>query len=286
MAKLGQSIGLLSALTRGETTALVEKVRCSMAPITFDVDKFNDLIDEFGVEMKYYAAVLCSCVYENDGQPDPNCDCYAGFRYPNNPKVVKLLRTSVNFNNLPEQAGMILQGGCQITIPRCYKNGNEYLYNSIYDTVSVGDIFVITNRPRRDRDILQKGVKDTISAFDVQEIVSITKKAKKYRDGIDYRLNTYKYPLPYWYVGLKDSDADLSKGEKLHGGEIDWLIGGESPNDDEFYTVEFLSKIQYVVWQDLAKDRGSDTDLLPKRILCTLRQYVDFGSSQLDSINI
>ena len=258
---------------------------CAYPGDVFTLSDWSDMVDEFGVEMKYYQSTICSCVGENDGQPDTDCDCYAGFRYPNNPVFVKILRTSVSMRGLPERVGLELQGGCYLTIPRCYKSGDSYYENEIYDKVNVGDVFVVNTRTRRDRDILKKDVRDSLNAFDVDEVLSVSKNGTIYEQDVDYQLNNFRYPLPFWYVGF-NSETDLNSGKKTIGGEIEWLTGGDAPAENDFYTVEFWSKIQYIVWQDLAQDRGTEEDYLPKKILCKLRQFVNFGTSQLDSINV
>jgi hypothetical protein len=228
----------------------------------FDLEKFSDLIDSMGVDMKYYQSTLCSCL-GGDGQPDPDCSCSNGYRYPGSPVEAKLLRTSVDFKSIPEELGRILQGGCQITIPRQERKldvlGLPYYEDlTIFDRVSVGDVFSITNRTRRATDILKKGVRDSLRAFDVQEIFSVTKVNTTYTEGTDYTFS---------------------------GTTITWGVD-KGPNDGEFYTVEFECLVQYVVWDDMAKDRGGDNDVLPKRVLCKLRQFLDFSSSPIDSIDV
>lgn len=282
---LGQPIGSL-AITQGEESALAAvRQACDYPGDVFDLSDWSDMVDEFGVWMNYYKAVICSCVAENNGHPDTNCDCYAGFRYPHNPVSVKLIRTSVDIRKMPDRLGLELQGGCHLTIPRCFKEDTEYYVNYVYDTISVGDVFVVNTRTRRDRDILQRGVRDFLHAFDVNDVLSIYQRGVKYRANVDYEVNTYKYPFPFWYVGFK-TETDLNKGKFNIGGEIDWLAGGDSPEVNEFYSVEFLSKMQYIVWSDLAKDRGTENDQLPKHVICKLRQFINFGESQLDLINV
>jgi hypothetical protein len=257
----------------------------------FDLEEFYDLIDNDGVEMKYFQASLCSCIADNQGQPDVNCDCSNGFRYFMRPTTVTLLRTNVNFKSLPERIGLQLQGGCQVTVPDKVRNLDKrgkaiYNDNPIFHTVNVGDVFVIENRTRRDRDILVKDVRDTVRAFDVQSIISVMKKGTMYQEGVDFRFDTYFYPDPYWKVPIRDNDADLHKGDHYLGGEVIWLDGGNAPAQGEHYTVEYTSKIQYVVFQDLAKDRGGDDDVLPKRLLCSLRQFVNFDKNPLDQVEL
>jgi len=208
----------------------------------------------------YYQGVLCSCRLDNNGQPDPDCGCIAGFRYKD-PVTYRLLRTSVYYKELPAEAGLIYQGGCQFTIDRIAvepnaQGGYEVVDDtlSIFDTIGFGDVLVVKNRTRRDRDILRRGIRDSIWSFDVQEIISISQRATFYVEGIDFNLN---------------------------GTDIEWVTG-KGPANGEAYTVEYLCKQQYVVWDDLAKDRGVEAVILPKKILCRLRLYVNLEASGLN----
>ena len=227
---------------------------------TFDNEKLAQQIYELGVDVDYYQGIMCSCRADNHGQPDPNCGCMAGFRYKD-PITYRLLRTSVYYKDLPAEAGLIYLGGCQFAINRIVvepdAQGNYQIVNDalpIYDTIGFGDVLVVTSRTRRDKDILRRGVRDSIWAFDVQSIVSISQGATFYAEGTDFVLN---------------------------GTAIEWETG-KGPQSGEAYSVEYLCKLQYVVWDDLAKDRGTETVILPKRILCRLRQYVNFEAQGLN----
>jgi len=223
----------------------------------FDSQKIAAHVQQHGVTVKYYQARLCDCMARNQGQPDPKCGCLNGFWYAE-PKEYKLLRSGINFKNLPTDAGRILQGGCQFTIPpKDYSSGCNGMKIDLYDTVAVGDVFVLPNRDRRDRDILQRGTRDSIRAFDVQQILSITQLNAEYLVDIDYKFTD--------------------------GAQINWLVG-KGPAEDEFYTVEYLCNIQYIVWDTMAKDRGTDETILPKAILCALRQFVNFKVSAIDNL--
>jgi len=75
------------------------------------------LINSMNVKVLYYEGRLCQCMGVNHGAYDPGDNCINGFLYK--PVVeYNLLRTSIDFRRVSEKAGMILQGGCQITIPR------------------------------------------------------------------------------------------------------------------------------------------------------------------------
>ncbi len=261
----GEILGITLVFTY--PNVIVDTSCCYEQETNFDLKGISDLIDRYSVEMKYYQATICSCIAANAGHPATDCDCANGFRYLQNPVTVNLLRTSVNYRALPpDQAGLILQGGCQITVPRCIKGVDAfgkpcYQKLNIYDTLNIGDVFVITGRTRRDRDILKKGTRDIVRAFDIQEIVNISLLGTQYIENIDYNFISYN-------------------------GQINWIDGGNHPADGEHYTVEFLSKIQYVVWRDLTTDRGSSFDALPKKIICSLRNFINPGENSLDKVSV
>ena len=263
-------------------------LRINMSAI-FNHIGFYDHIYKFGCDIKYYQATLCNCIASNNGHPSPTCDCYFGYRYGIAPIEGKLQRTQVNLKGMPEQMAMMLQGGCQITVPKQTKtlvNGNSvYTDCDIFHLANIGDVFVIKNRHRRDRDILQKGVRDYLHAFDVQEIYSITNGTITYIEGTDFE---FVKKDAYWSIPVNDAedDMDLIKNKLFFGGEIIWLSGGSAPATNEHYTVEFKSEYQYIIWDDLSKDRGGDDDDLPKRFTCRLRQYINFNINPLDSLTI
>jgi hypothetical protein len=228
----------------------------------FDIEKLAEQVARKGVTVKYYQGTMCSCVSEHDGHPDPGCDCMNGFRYED-PVETKVLRTAVNYKALPENIAAILQGGCTLTIP--WKNydpeAKTYADSDIFDLVARGDVFAVKGRRRRERAILKKGVDDRIPAFDVQRVIRVMVKGTSYAQGTDFDID----------------EANC---------QITWLGGGNAPAEGQFYTVEYECLIQYVVFMDLGMDRGSDTEILPKRFLCPLRQYVRFEANPIDSLTI
>lgn len=128
-------------------------------------------------------------------------------------------------------------------------------YLDVYNKVSRGDVFVVDSRMRREGEILKKGEKDQLSAFDVKQVISVAKGNTVYKRGIDYSL----------------SDTTIS-----------WIGGGNSPAAGDYYTVEYLCKANYIVYNDLASDRGTDDDKIPKRIHLALRQYANTQPLPID----
>lgn len=131
---------------------------------------------------------------------------------------------------------------------------NEYHFLLLHDSVSRGDVFVIANRTRRDGAILQRDVLDSIKAFDVERILTVAYKGTNYHRGIDYTLS---------------------------GLTIQW-ISEKGPPTEAHYSVEFLCKANYIVYNELAADRGSDDDEISKRVHLALRNYADFSVLPID----
>lgn len=331
-------------------------------------DETNKLIDDMGVTVLHYEGTVCSCVGANHGMPDPRDDCVSGFRH-RDPVEYRVLRTSINFKRLTEKAGAILQGGCQLSIPRwqlshhavvtgnkdlsagidlssycnikiamdrgtpqivncalkaaddtdvsiseivysinsaglgeiAYESGadgdpdgSNYLsifsqtfggdsridllpptikdatgrllgittlparyarstakaqYIPLYDKISRGDIVVLNGRTRRDGTICKRGTLDRVKAFNITRIISVFALGVEYREHIDFTFS----------------------------GQIVTWLGGKGPATGASYTVEFLGKPNYQVYEELPMDRGSDTDIIAKRVLMQLRNYEEDG---------
>ncbi len=119
----------------------------------------------------------------------------------------------------------------------------------LYDRVSRGDVMVIDDRSRRDNAILKRGTLDRIKSFDVTRITQVAKGETFYRENIDFTFN---------------------------GSTITWLAS-KGPATGDNYTVEYLAKPNYVVFEELPTDRGADTDIIAKRIHLALRNYAEAG---------
>lgn len=335
----------------------------------------QDLLDDFGVVVKYYAGRICSCIGKSSGSYDPTCGCLGGFRYKD-PVEYKLIRSSIRYDKLTEKAGQILQGGCLLTIPRKLRNHNaqvtgkkdlssdanltskyklkisiddvtaveincktdagddshvkirrilgnintalsgevafesdidgnighgyitirsltvgegskvrilkpsgndatydilglsvtqypydynisntDEIYLPLYNSLSIGDVFVMKNRIFRDAAICQKGENDVIRAFDIEDIESISVKDTVYKPGVDYSFS---------------------------GNTITWIGGGSSPSEGEYYSVEHLLPLQYIVFNDMGSDRGADDDQFAKKVMAALRNYINSQSLTID----
>ncbi len=215
---------------------------------------FTDVMSIYSQKLKYYPGRLCSCVGENNGVPKPDCGCNLGYWY-GMPEDIIGIRQSVSYRYLNTPQGRIFDGGAQFTIPR---NGNG-TNQKAYITLAHGDIISVEGKYRRDTDILRKGIRDKLNAFDIIEVVSIAQKGTVYIAGQDFELN---------------------------GTEIIWEQTGNKPAEGSYYTVEFTCNQQYKVWEVGAKDRGTTEDQLPRLIICVLRRFANQESNPIDSFEV
>jgi hypothetical protein len=196
---------------------------------------------------KIYFSRLCSCIGGNNGVYDPTCTaCIEGYIY-DEPVEELVIRTSMNLRWLDEKLVHIYQGGCNITI---FKYDINDVPTTAHYKITQGDIIVMKNDNRRDRDICERGVKDYLMAFDVNRVLSVTEKKRVFKENVDY---TVEY------------DRMATR--------IVWKAGGYSPTS--FYSVEFISEVNYLVWDDMLKSRGTMDTELPKKVACRLRGYFD-----------
>jgi len=214
------------------------------------------LLKKFGVNAKIYFSKLCTCMANNNGVPDPNCRiCKYGFIYDEkNPEEIELIRTAVRMHGINERMAFLYEGGCRITIFK--KDLMKHVVHSAYNNITKGDVIVINTDERRDRDFCKLGSKDTLLAFDVKRVISVSETSKDLTKETIFRLG-------------EDYEVIIESGVAT----IKWLDEGNKP--DSFYAVDFVSGVNYLVWDDLAKDRGGSDSELPKMVMCRLRPYYD-----------
>lgn len=219
------------------------------------------LMKKFGQTFKYYRASLCSCVAENNGHFDPACSCIQGFYYEA-PTTVKALRNDVTRKVEHTPNGVIYNGDLRLTIPK-YVDGVE---QRIYYTLDKGDVFVDSKKLRRDTDICRRGVRDTLLAFDVVEILRVAYKNTVYVEGTDYT---------------------LSKAETTpHGRTVINWVDGRGPEEGAYYTVDFLALQQFKVFDGDYRFGGTDEEELPRTAKCVFRKYFETNNNPLDTVNI
>ena len=208
-------------------------------------DSFDTQLREQGEDVEYIEARMCSCLGET-GQADPDCSCINGYYY-SAPKAFRALRQSYDEKILHTEWGKIFIGGAKFTIPKIYEKNEQ----TVFRRCARGDIFII-NKVRRERDILKRGERERINAFEVKEILSVANRATLYSTE-DYSIN----------------EVSFSAGTLT---EIEW-VEDKGPEEGEHYTVEFLCKEQYVVWDGGAMRRGTSDCELPILVPCQLRKY-------------
>lgn len=219
---------------------------------------------KFGQTAKYYQSRICSCIADNDGSFSPDHSCNQGFFYAA-PETVQLIRTQISTKYLNQPNGHIFIGGAHFTFPKFY-NGVE---QKIWENIARGDVIVLENKIRRDSDILKKGVRDTLHAFDITEILSIYSGNTQYIEGTDFEL-------------VENEDSSIFTGNT---GTINWL-GANEPEINEHYTVEFKCNAQYRIWDDGAGDRGTDDEDLPKKVVAVTRKFVNPDTNVIDNIEV
>ncbi len=242
----------------------------------------------FGQTIKYYPGRLCACVGENNGVPLPNHTCNQGWYY-DTVQIIEGIRTAINYKILASPQGRIYNGGATFTIPKFDLGGN---LQSAHSTIAHGDVLVLDNKTRRDTDVLQRGIRDFIYAFDVTQILSVyDSNNNKYVEGTDFVWDNYPAKFGEAKFGQAVMGTDLIRPNldlnSVVGGlsTITWL-DGKGPADQTYYTVEFICKQQYRVWDDGGQDRGTDDDELPKKVLCVLRRYVNPTENPADNVDV
>lgn len=213
----------------------------------------------FSLPVYYYEGRLCSCVGENGGVPQINHTCNLGFYY-SAAELTYVIRTAVSHKYLVRPQGLIFDGGATFTIPKLYNGVEQKAYNRI----SHGDIIVDSTKTKRDTDVLLRGVRDTIYAFDVKSILSIYAGTTQYLPDIDFT-----------------TSETSSVAGKLT--TINW-VDGKGPAEDVYYTVEFICNQQFKVWEDMGNDRGTSEDFLPKRVICVARRFVNYEQFNVKEI--
>lgn len=213
----------------------------------------------FGQTVKHYPGTLCSCIGANNGVPLLNHTCNQGYYY-GTPETIIAIRTAISHKYLNTPQGVIYDGGATFTIPRLNLSKVE---QRAYSIITHGDILVCDNKTRRDTDILKRGVRDFIYAFDVTEILGI------YLNGVKYATTDYTV-----------TEADSIAGKLM---TIVWGTN-KGPAIDASYSVEFIAKQQFKVWEDAGSDRGTDVNRLPKKMLTVLRRFVSPVTNNIDTV--
>lgn len=256
----------------------------------WDESDNKDFFDnDFAIDCLYFQARLSPQLRQGVTRLDSNT--IYGYTYYN-PVSVKLMRTSINYRMYNLDYGRIYEGGARFTIPTYEYSTGTAKRSLIYDRLFKGDIIVVKDRPVRDYDVLKKGGRDTMFAFDVKEILSVISINRNDNSEIHHEYgNDYKL-----VIDGNDADATVTESgtvllESVDGIqiassiEIVWFENGNIPVEGDDYAVEFMCSPNYVVFDELAKPRMiSDRDL-PKSIMCVKRAYFNKTPNPLDSVD-
>lgn len=189
---------------------------------------------------------LGEIAYESGSDGDPNGSGYISLRSltaGDGSSIVFV--TPDGTNGTGEVFGLI-----ESQLPyRFAANKTIYQYLPIYEQISRGDIIVISARATRDSALLTRGTFDRIKAFDIERIISVSVRETLYYENVDFTFD---------------------------GTNVTWL-SGKGPATGAKYTVEFLGKPNYIVYEELPSDRGADDDVVAKKIHLELRNYAESG---------
>jgi len=212
----------------------------------FDQDILDEHAATFCVVAQYRPAALCACAGSNNGIPKQGCPyCDHGFRYPVDSVNADVIRTAPNLRSVPENIATIFLGGARLTIPATMRDKTA---NPAFAYVHRGDVFCFGAFPERNSDLLKRGTRDEIWAFDISKIVSV-------RDEND--------------VEYTETD-DFSLDDRT----IVWNSDA-GPAVGVAYSVEFVASSQFIIYGLEPTSRGGDGTgaVLPKTVLAVRRTY-------------
>ena len=227
-------------------------------------NNIKKLLIRFGSTYKYYPARLCNCIEDNNGAYLPDHTCDHGFYY-GDAQLITVVKTQFNEKFLNSQQGVIFQGGAQFTVPKFNLDGEE---QQAWTTLAHGDVLASLTKIRRDTDVLKRGIRDKIYAFDVKDVLTVSRGTTIYVQGTDYSVSTETFDAGKLTI-------------------INWLLDDAhnqlGPAMNETYAVEFTCLHQFKVWDEAAMDRGTDTDDLPRKIKCVLRRFTNPEKTAYDA---
>ena len=276
--------------------------------IIWEQEDIDDMLDEFGVDCIYYQA--WQTPEQRRGEQTLDSNAVHGYRY-RAPVNVRLIRTAVSNYIVNSPEGKVYKGGARFTLPPTRTINGTVVEQDIWDRVFIGDIVVVKEKPIRDYDILTKGSRDYIFAFDVTKLLSISyvradKTPVFYEYGTDFTLRyngvemdatintdgsvTLAFPAGLSVVFGDDAlfgdfeyneayDATTDVANKI---EVNWISDG--PPDGQKYTVEFTSSPNYIIWDDLAKARATHDNNLPKMVMAVKRAFFNVRENTLDNV--
>jgi len=263
----------------------------------------QDMMDEFGIQCYYYESRIAPD--QRYGQTKLESDAIHGFRY-NDPVEERIMRTSISQRIILSEHGRQYEGGAKFTIPPTKLVDGAYVTVPMYERVFLGDVIVAKSKSMRDFDILKKGFRDQLFAFDVKKILNI---ASIDSGGIEH---SYTYGTDYTLTinGIEATivESNTTIGEGGFGvipfggtGEVElvkaqndniantilivWKDDGNHPAYGNNYTVEFLCSPNYVVFDYSDKVRATEDNDLPRTVMCVKRAYFNPVKPKMDEVD-
>jgi hypothetical protein len=264
-----------------------------MGEIWNDYDA-EEMLEEFGVNCIWFQARQTTQLKHGIQRLDS--DAILGFHYEQGVGA-RIIRTSVSYQIVNSEAGRIYKGGARFTIAQKKLINGSFVVQNIYDRVFIGDVIAVMDKPIRDFDVLQKGKRDRVFAFDITQILSVTR-SDAAKNTVRYTYNTdYKIKVngvePTVVVNA-DGTVTIVNPESVAFGvnmiypvtsliDIEWQAGGIKPPENEQYVIEFLSTPNYIVYDNLAKPRATHDNDLPKMVMSVKRAFVNMTENPIDS---
>ncbi len=255
--------------------------------VVWTPEDVQSMLDEYGVTCLWFGARLSASLYQ--GNILTGGDSIYGFKY-DAPQVQTLIRTSVRQRMEYGYEGVLPRGTVKFIIPNVQIVDGEVNPVPMWERVFRGDVIVVKDKPMRDFDVLVRGRRDKVFAFDVQKILYVTStnaagEEVQYEYGVDYTLQLNGVDIP----GTEQTDGSIlltPPGTIPITSDIvfNWLSGGKEPKDGGQYVVEFTCSPNYVVYDDLANNRATEDGDLPKSVLCVRRAYFNQTPNPVDTV--
>jgi hypothetical protein len=151
---------------------------------------------------------------------------------------IKMLITEQIENMQFKGAGDIIEGNAQLT----------FMY--YYDLGMRDKITVLTNNSStRYTEMLKRG-NDKLKVDQIIKIIEVRDNNRVYKEGVDFVFSG------------------------VHG--IRWLNTGVGPNNGDIYTVMYLARKTYIVFQELWQDRHHGEIMLPRRLTAKRLDKINF----------
>jgi len=264
----------------------------------------NRMFKTFGVQCYYYEARIAPD--QRYGQTKLESDAIHGFRY-NDPVEERLMRTSISQRIILSEHGRMYQGGARFTIPPVKLVNGIYQAVSMHERAFLGDVIVMKTKSMRDFDILKKGYRDQIFAFDIKKILSVSSVDNQGEEHIYTYDTDYTITINGKSVSLSDGGTPIGEGEfgvVLFGGSdvveivtahnnnivntimIVWKENGNHPAEGENYTVEFLCSPNYIIFDYSDKIRSTEENNLPRTVMCVKRAYFNPVKPKMDEVEL